>query len=257
MNHSSKNWKQRLQKTASVFPYPPTPDIATAIRPRLSAKVVRPWSPFAVIKPQRQLAWIAAAVCLILAALMIVPQVRAAVRDFLQIGAIRIFQDSLPEMTPTAPPPHHSLAQLAGETTLSEAEARAGFAVKLPAYPPDLGQPDHVYYQEIGGPMVIMVWLEPDNDKAVRMMLYILGDGVFGGKFQPDLVEETTVNGQPAYWVQGAHHLLFYGRDYAPNPAFVRLVEGNVLLWVYDEVTYRLESTLSREEMARIAESVR
>ncbi|HBY92721.1 MAG TPA: hypothetical protein DEP84_01965, partial [Chloroflexi bacterium] len=167
--------------------------------------------------------------------------------------------------TRTRPPPtprpsptlSRSVLNLAGETTLAAAEAKAGFPVLLPIYPPDLGPPDRVYFQDLGGPAVILVWLVPESEDEVRMSLYALGEDVFGAKSQPEVIQETTVNGQRALWVRGPHILQFRDRQgrtvYEPR----RLVEGNVLVWVQDQITYRLESHLSLKEAVRVAESLR
>jgi hypothetical protein len=103
MNRDSELWQEQLQKTALAFPYPPTPDIAGSVRRRLATGDVQPRPPSPRGRPQWRLAWIAAALLLALATLLVVPQVRAAVRDFLQIGAIRIFEQPLPETLPTMP----------------------------------------------------------------------------------------------------------------------------------------------------------
>src|SRR6185503_5551266 len=86
-----------LQNIARNFSYPPTPDIASAVAKRLAIKP----EPKPLISPPWRLVWAALVVLFILAGLLAVPQVRAAVVEFLQIGAIRIF---LTEPTPTATP---------------------------------------------------------------------------------------------------------------------------------------------------------
>jgi hypothetical protein len=37
---------------------------------------------------------------------------------------------------------------------------------------------------------------------------------------------------------------------------FIRLIEGNVLIWTEGDLTYRIETDLSLEEAIRIAESL-
>ena len=86
--------------------------------------------------------------------------------DWLRIGAVRLFL--APEPTPTGPPPvPGSLANLTGETSLEDAAAQLPFTLRLPAYPPDLGQPQHVYLQRINGtPVLILAW--PDAQDPTR-----------------------------------------------------------------------------------------
>jgi hypothetical protein len=158
-----------------------------------------------------------------------------------------------PQPTPT---PHASVLDLAGETTLEEAEQQAGFPVRLPTFPADLGEPDRVFFQELGGPVVVLVWLDEAQPGRVRLSLHQLGPGTFADKGNPGRIEETNVNGQRAVWAEGPYVLQFrMGSriDYDLR----RLVEGRVLIWAEGEVTYRLETDLSLEEAVRVAESLR
>ncbi|MEW5988128.1 MAG: hypothetical protein AB1791_15965 [Chloroflexota bacterium] len=284
-------WEAQVQDVARAFAYPPTPDIARAVGRRVV--VARRPSVLTPTRPRVRLAWAVVALLIALVALMTVPQVRAAVLEFLQIGAIRIFfSQPTPTLTPgpspfegegmvegpvtatpgdtLAPSPSEgeesetdasrfSILNLSGRTTLEDAELRAGVPVKLPTYPADLGPPDRVFYQEVAGPMVVLVWLEPGSADQVRLSLYILAleGGAFGGKFDWENVEPATVNGDTAYWVQGWHILQFFDARGRPLYEMARLVEGNVLIWVEGDVTYRLETALSLEEAVRIAESLR
>jgi hypothetical protein len=135
---------------------------------------------------------------------------------------------------------------------MAEAQARAGFAIKLPTYPPDLGPPDRVFLQDMAGPVVITVWLAPDQPDRVRLSLHQLGPGTFAEKVQPRVVQETTVRGQPALWTEGPHLLQVPDGGYEPR----RLVTGNTLIWAEGEITYRLETDLPLDEALRIAESL-
>lgn len=268
----NEHWEARLRAAARAFPYPPTPDIAGAVRGRLGAEATRP----ARLRPR--LAWAMVAVLLILGGLMAVPQVRAAVVEFLQIGAIRIF---LTEPTPTVTPipptatplsptptgllptatprptptPLSSVLELAGETTLAEAQAQVDFPIRLPTHPPDLGPPDRVFLQDLGGQVVVLAWLDPDQPDGVRLSLHQLGPGTFGQKLQPPVIQETTVHGQPALWTEGPYLLQFQRGGQVVYEGQL-LVTGYVLVWVEDDITYRLETDLSLEEAVQIAESL-
>jgi hypothetical protein len=274
-------WEVRLRATAGAFPYPPTPDIAGAVRSRLEAESARP------TRLRSRLGWAVIAVLLILGGLLAVPQVRAAVVQFLQIGTIRIFlTEPTPTLTPTTttspgplpptlatpistpteepptatprptPTPLSSVLDLAGETTLAEAQQKAGFPIRLPTYPPDLGPPDRVFLQDLGGPVVVLAWLDPDQLNRVRLSLHQLGPGTFGQKLQPPVIQETTVHGQPALWTEGPYLLQFQRGGQVVYEGQL-LVTGHVLVWVEDDITYRLETDLSLEEAVQIAESLR
>jgi hypothetical protein len=266
--NQNEQWAARVQSLAHSFSYPPTPDIAGTVREQLAARQVsRKPGP----RP-RQLAWAALIILIILGGLLAVPQVRAAVVEFLQIGAIRIF---LVEPTPTptpspapaasnatstplprpSPTPLASLLDLAGETTLAEAQARVDFPIRLPAYPTDLGPPDWVFLQDLEGPIVILVWAEPNQPDQVRLSLHLVGPGAFLGKGSPVTIRETTVNGQQAYWTEGPY-LLQIRRGSQVEEDIRRLIEGHVLIWTEQEITYRLETGLPLTEAVRIAESL-
>lgn len=285
-----ERWEAYVQETAGAFPYPPTPDIAGALRKRLAEEPRRR-------TPGRRLAWAAAAVVILAASLLAVPQVRAGLLEVLRIGAveIRLIEPTAipiptpapsptatvrpptatpdtsrtPGLTPTSsatptpvpptatpsptPTPLTSVLDLAGETTLAKAQAKVDFPIRLPAYPPDLGAPDRVFLQDLEGSAVILVWLEPEQPDQVRLSLHELGPGAFVSKGPPPVVEETTVHGQRALWTTGTYYVKSRGGSYGNK----RLIEGHVLIWTEGEITYRLETDLSLEEAVRVAESLR
>ena len=254
----------RLRTAAANFTYPPTPDVAANVRRRLATRKGRP-----SLFIQRRLGWATLVVVALLAGLLSVPQVRASIIEFLQIGAIRIFL--VPPTAPPVPPtptgtplptttprptstPIPSLLNLAGETTLEDAQARADFTIRLPTHPADLGPPDRVYLQDLNGDFVVLVWLDPDQPEEVRLSLHMIEGGSFAGtKLEPKVVQETTVGGRPALWTEGPYILQLQNGDLD----FRRLIEGHVLIWVEGGVTYRLETGLPLEEAVKIAESLK
>lgn len=267
---SFERWEEKLRDTAQAFPYPPTPHLASAVRAQLAVEAARPRRSILL---RRQVAWAALIVLLILGGLLAVPEVRARVMEFLQVGSIRIFMtEPTPTVTPIpvtpqpsttatptprpSPTPLSSLLNLAGEMTLATAQKRTGFPIRLPAYPADLGPPHRIFFQDIGGPAVVLVWLDSDQPERVRLSLHQLGPGTYATKGEPQVIEETTVNGQPAYWTTGPY-LLEIRQGNRTEFDIRRLVEGHVLLWVEGEITYRLETDLGLEEAVRIAESLR
>jgi hypothetical protein len=268
---------RRLQREALQFEFPPTPDVASAIRGRLGA---RPPRALPTLSPARALLVLALAFA---AVLLAVPSVRATVFEALQVGVVRILlgepeaeqvattatpaggvldaastpageapEDSSLGPPVTQVPQPSSLDELAGETSLEEAQRLAGFEIRLPAYPPDLGAPDRVFYQPIG-PTVILVWADPGGLKRPRLSLFILGKTVLLDKAEPTVLERTEVGGELAYWAEGPYMLAIRGeRDLKLR----YLVQGHVLIWAEGGLTYRLESGLLLEEALRIAESL-
>lgn len=196
---------------------------------------------------------------MLLIALLAVPQVRAGLIEFIQIGAIRINLIQ-PTALPT-PMPLASILDLAGETTLVEAQAEAGFTLLLPA---GFGQPQHVFYQELGAPVVVLVWL--NDDGSVRLSLHEIGPGSWTvpplgkgfdkaalGKFGYELLQITDVNDTFGLWVEGERQLITSDGEVKS----VRLVDSPALIWELFGVTYRLEGDFTLEEMVAIAESLR
>ncbi len=265
-----EDWGDRLLAAARDLPYPPTPDLSTRLREplrdRRRARTAR----------LRALAWTAAAVIvLVIATILLVPPVRAAVLEFLQVGVVRIFLVE-PTPTPTAtpapatetpampaatrPPPTPtpyiltSLLDLSGEISLEQALDELEFSILLPSDPPDIGLPDRVYLQDQDGQVLILVWTDPQQPDRAVLSLHAIGAGSWAiTKMGPVVVEQTTVNGLEAYWAVGPYPLRL------TNGAmdFRRLVQGNVLIWEQDGITYRLECNLSMEEAVQIAESLR
>ncbi len=253
----------RLRKLAQEMPYPRTPDFAPLVRPTRKM-TIRSRSPL------RLAVGAALAILLLAAALFAVPSVRAEIVRFIQVGVVRIFT-AAPDGTPL---PTHAQAPAtatlnpvqdavqtpvfrplslnpAGESGLLEAEQKAGFPLRLPAYPTDLGPPDKVYFQE-DGPTAILIWLDPRQPERARLSLYQIGHGsVLVKKMQPE-VEEVQVNGEYAVWTDGPYLLEIAGGGYRET----RLVEGHTLIWSEGELTYRLETDLPLEEAVRIAESL-
>lgn len=249
-------FETRLQALAKEFKYPTTPPVANAVMARLRVSSPRPRN--------RQFAWAMVAVIILLAGLMFVPPVRAAVLEFIQVGIVRIFpapvEKSAPaiQAPPTATPastPESSLPfleTLLGETTLEEAQSIVDFPIPLPAYPSDLGAPDRVYLQNANGWMLILVWLDPQSSH-VEMSLHIIESGSWAiEKYQPAAIEETTVHGQRAVWTSGPYPLLLSNG----NIDLTRMVDGHVLIWEENGITYRLETNLTMEEAVRVAESL-
>ncbi len=255
--------ENRLQMLAGEMPYPPTPDIVPLVRPHLR-KGIRSRLHL------RLAAGAALTIVLLAAALFAVPNVRAEIVRFIQIGVVRIFT-AAPDDTPVptrpaapdtatvsptqvnAPTPVQRPLSLnpAGETGLQMAAQNAGFPVRLPAYPPDLGMPDKIYFQE-DGPTVILTWLDSQQPERVRLSLYQIGPGsILVKKMQPE-VQEVQVNDQFAAWTDGPYLLEIVGGGYRE----MRLVEGHTLVWTDGEITYRLETDLPLEEAVRIAESL-
>lgn len=235
------DFERHVQQTARHFVYPPTPDIRVGARKGTVRRTPTP--------AVRRMAWaVPLALIVLIMVLMAVPPIRAAVLEFLQIGAVRVTQtdDAVPETLPRV------LTDLGGETTLDETRALVDFDLMFPA---DYGEPDRVYVQSGIDQMVIMVWLDEDDPERIALSLYQIGpDGVGVNKLL-ERFTETEVNGEQAVWAEGPH-LLEYRRGGSDVYEETVLVQGNVLIWTADDVTYRLETGLDLAEAVQIAESL-
>ncbi len=252
--------EERLHAAGRAFVYPPTPQVSLAVSRRLSVPRRH---------PARRLALAGLLLALLLAAVFSVPPVRAAVLDWIHLGAVRIFlvqPSSTPLPTPlpgtptaavTATPaptltPLPSVLDLSGETSLADAQAQAGFPILLPAAPADLGQPQHVFFQDMGGPVVVLVWMQPASPESVRLVLSeTSSDNIIFQKLIPKSVQDTQVNGQAALWVD-APYLLVTGSGQTTSTRLI--IDGHTLVWTSGKFTFRLETGSDLATAVRVAE---
>ncbi len=272
MNTSaSKHLEKQLRAAARGLKYPRTPDVSRLVR----FKLTRP----PLSRTRLILRIVAVTAVILLALALAVPQVRAQLAGFFQIGVIRIFPFQPPTaagfaevpLTATSvnvginPAPTAVVATsttdnmpsalhgLAGLTTLDQAQKLTGFRIQLPAYPKDLGAPDFVFYQD-QIKMLVLAWRDPGDPQKIRLSLHELlpGSGIVN-KYQPVIVQETAVNGNHAIWAEGPYLIQVTSGDYELR----RIVEGHSLIWEQAGITYRLETDLPLEDAVRIAESIR
>lgn len=254
-------FENRLKTIANGMEYPRTPDVARRVMTRLHSS---PRPRFGL----KRLAWSLTLILVLLSSLLLIPPVRAAVIEFIQIGIVRIFPRPAEltatlepaSITPTTATPSSQpaaliglLEQIAGETKLANAQQMTEYPILLPTYPPDLGQPDHVYVQEADGTMTILVWESSLQPGRVTLSLHFIPAGSWTiKKFEPAVIQETEVNGQRAVWTEGPYPLILRNG----NVEFTRLVDGHALIWTDGEVTYRLGTELGMEEAIKAAESL-
>ncbi len=265
-------FEEKVFTLAKGLEYPRTPDIAGAVRTRLrsfpspAGRGGRGEGPPRFIS--KRLAWSLTLILILCSSLMLIPPARAAILEFIQVGIVRIFPRSAePTVTPepgsiapmTAAPSSPSAAlftfldQIAGETTLANAQQMVEYPILLPTYPPELGQPDHVYVQDANGFMTILVWEDPQQPGEVMLSLHFIPEGSWAvSKFEPQVIEGTSVNGRRAVWTEGPYPLILSNG----NLELARLVDGHVLIWTDGDITYRLETSLPLEEAIKAAESL-
>ncbi len=231
-------WEAQVEAMAREFEFPPTPDIAGAVHDRIAA-------------PRRGMAWqraltVAAAGLLVaLIAVLAVPDWRARALDWLQIGAVRLVDETeTPAATVT---PLESVLVLPGRTTLENAQAAVDFPIRLPA---GLPAPDAVSVQHSPYPLVVLVWLEPG---APPLSVHQIDTRNVVIKGYTGAIERVEVNGAEGVWLSGPHNLDILPGD---NTLIRRYVESHVLLWEENGITYRVEGDLALDEAVAIAESL-
>lgn len=278
---SEIDFETRLHDIARGMAYPRTPDVAGSVNVRLrhldTGSERRTVSTAPAARPRlfpRALAWSLTLVLILFLSLMLIPPARAAIIEFIQIGIVRIFPrptetliDGIQTTAPETPAPATAtpylsfyplltdLNRIAGERSLDQAQSMVAshYPILLPSYPPDLGEPDHVFVQDAEGSMTILVWLDPIDPVKVLLSLHFVPEGSWAiHKAEPVTIQETTVNGQRAVWAVGPYPLRLSDGDLD----FTRLIDGYVLIWAVEDLTYRLETALPLEEAVRIAESL-
>jgi hypothetical protein len=208
--------------------FPPEPNLLPAVRARMER---RRW--------QRPLVFAIALAVVAFGIAMAVPDARSAILRFFHIGSVSI------ERVETLPAAQQRplTAGLGAPMSRAAAESEAGFSMRLPK-----GVRPTQYYVRPG---------------LIATMLRVDGKPVLLVEFQGDQVSLTKkfaaseTNVQPAQigefglWLTGGRHVMRWG----DNALETRLA-GNVLLWLQDVRTYRLEGELSKEKMLELAREI-
>jgi hypothetical protein len=143
-------------------------------------------------------------------------------------------------------------------------EARAGFDVRAPA-DAALGRPDAAYIDDAKGGQVTLLWgtradlpdtLEPGVGLLLGQFRGTVDQGLFNKMIGArTIVEPVRVAGSSGFWLRGDPHIFWWeGPDGLVDDT--RRWVGDVLLWSDGPITYRLETSLGRDEAIRIAETM-
>ena len=233
------------------FAWPPTPDLAAAVRERITAEPrarARSWWPASRLAPAL------AAVLAVLIALGVLlaasSGVRATLRDWLGIGSVRITRvERLPDLAPARQ------LGLGRRATVAAANRHLGSPI---ATVHALGRPDAVYLGEGQPVRVSLVYVARAGLPAGTAGVGALLDELQGEQlaFVEKMVAgrvpivRVRVNGAPGYFIAGRHAVML------PNELRPRLA-GNTLVWARDAVSYRLETGLGLRRALALARSVR
>jgi hypothetical protein len=221
-----------LRQLGRDVEFPPTPDLASAMREHLE-RPPRFWRrPVAIA-----LAVVGVAA---IAAVLAVPQSRSAILDWLGLRNVSVVRvEKLPAV------PAQGRLDLGRQYTLDEARLRASWLLL-----PDT-EPDSVWVNEsLPGGKASLLWGTPSN---VRLLLTeFTGRSYIEKVIDGDTQVERVKIGDAGAWFQGPHVVMFQDRDGNFRESHARLA-GNTLVWQVGDVTLRLEGHLTKDEALRIA----
>ena len=249
--------EQALRDLGSHYPYPPTPNLASRVRQRITAQPVAQPRRLELWRDPRRLALVAAVLLVLLgAAALANPATRDAIAHFFHVrGVIVSRQPSpLPSLSSVTP------LDLGHRTTMADAQSEVSFNIAVPA---ELGVPDAVYvYSGIPGGEVALAYTPRPGIPLVKQT----GLGALITEFRGDLnpgfitkgvgeggtVEEVSVHGDHGWWIAGEPHMVVVRVAGQDQPETLRMA-ANTLIWEHGGVTYRIESGLSKADAFRIA----
>jgi len=238
--------ERQLAELAAQVEFPPTPDLAPAVRARLAAPRRR-----RLLVPARRSLALAALVLLLLAAVAgAVPAVRDAVGDLLGIGGASV--ERVPEL-PRAP------------GAVDPGRPVTGLPLRVP-HDGRLGSPDGSYLRGRGRVAQATLLYRPAPAlpaiAGTRIGLLLTQ---FRGDLDPDLVEKfigpgtgtrhVRVRGSRGFWIDGPHTFAYRDADGLVRVEERRLA-GRTLLWRSGQLLFRLESELPLGRALEIARTV-
>lgn len=264
---NDRRWEAAVARLAAEYPFPPTPDMATAFREKTAVSGSRRAG-----GPRR--AWavgLAAVLAFLLLGVLTVPQSRAAVWAWVtQIGAVRIFVDETPLPTVTAPaepgsaPPSAPLSGAGkpvalallvvapGEPIPVEAlDDFAPFSVARPPVASPWGPADEaVIHPAVGRNMVTQVWMR-DGKPVLTLSQTDVSQLAYKVAGQ-EQVQPVRIREMDGLWVAGPHSFALPIDGQLDAQAFA----SNVLLWTDGVMTYRLEGDIDLEAAVALAASL-
>jgi len=220
-------FEERLTDIAKHFLYPPIPLKKNTGRPvRLSSTLARN---------------VAAVVLIVGLMAVAIPDIRAGILEYLQIGTVTIYLDgSDAEGEPLR------LEDVVGETDLETAQSLLKFDLLIPA-----DTPDRVYVQNED--MVILVWVDGEKVEKALYQIRGLDWGTFKGLASD--VTPVEVDGQYAVWLNVPHPVQFIYKDTIQDE-LTYFISQNVLIWERGRMTYRLETNLTMDDAIQYADSL-
>ncbi len=253
--------EQALTRLGRELDYPETPALAPRVRARLGQPAPRRRRSLLPAAGFRRALALALIGLLVLAGgvFAAVPSVRDAVLEFFGLQGATVERR---EQLPAAPEP--GPLRLGQRTTLERATSVLGFTPLVPADP---GSPDGVYVRrDIPGGELALAYRPRAGLPEARTTGLGLLVTEFRGDLVPELIgklagsataiEELTLDGERAVWIEGAEHFFFYRRpDGQTTDSELRLA-ANVLLLERGNRLVRLEGAFGLPRAEQIARSL-
>ena len=265
--HPTDPLEQRLQTLAHEIDWP---SASAAFVPRVLDAIATTPPRSSLSSRLRSFAptprWSALAVTLVLGVLALavllalVPGVRTGVAERLGLPGVSIAPIA---STPVVPVGTNLL--LGTPITFAEVSDTPSYRPLAP--PATLDAPDSIWSLNRGGyQQVSYVWQRvdglatPDSDLPSLLISQFQGtlnSGLMGKLLAPGTsVSALEINGQLAFWIEGAPHVLFYEDARGEFSEDTVRMAQNVLLWQSNDRIVRLEGALNREQAEHIAEAM-
>ena len=255
--------EQQLSALAAQIDWPATPNLAPAVRSRITAPVVlrAPWY-------QSRWALAAAAVIIALAALVAYQPSREAIASWVNVHLFVQRVHVVPTPSPLPPGPLGERLGLGNQTTLAEAQKQVSWHVMVPS---KLGEPDEVYLQlppdgAVKGEVTLVYATRPGIPVAGETGVSVLvteatgaiDSNFFGKMLGPGTTfEEVTVAGHRGYWIAGSPHQFFFIDSQGKARYETLRLATNTLLLDWGGTVVRIEGKLTKAQALEIAASLR
>jgi hypothetical protein len=231
--------ERALVALGAELEYPPQPNLVPGVRTRLERRRL-------FVPGRRALVFAVALTVLAFGIAMAVPQARSAILRFFHIGSVTV------ERVQTLPPATtRPLASgLGAPLSRAEAERRVGFRMKLP----NLAGPSPTRYY--AKPGLIATVLEYGGKPV--LLAEMQGEQVsLNKKFvSPRTHVEPIRLGNFGLWITGGHHVIMWNFGHGATHELETRFAGNVLLWLSNDRTFRLEGELDRTRMLKLARQI-
>lgn len=269
---SDADLERALADLGQHLDYPPTPDLSGPILTRLTSRPARRSRWRAWLPSRRSLAWVALLLMLVVGGVLLLPDgTRRLIAQRLGLPGVTITRMEALSGRSFGEESTDSAGDRLGlgtrVATPADAQTQVAYRILAPSLP-ELARPDAVYVSAppAGGQVALVYDARPGlpaaNETGVGLLFTQFQgtlEPAFFGKGLPrgTRLEQIAVGGKPAYWIEGQPHFFIY-RDQSGRHTDERFrLATNVLLWEQDGLTLRLECWLSKEQVLRIAESVR